>query len=294
MNLSSKDVDLFYRLTYCLFSYVNQRLSIVSGSKAPEDVRHLSFQEKLKIRAALWENTDLIDSHVKENPDKLSPDELAIIESWKHRVKGKFFLVAYLKQYAVFLMEADTELAFGVVALSQPFEATVGSHLPIYLETVLLPFKGKIIYDGVMAPYNISFGRGYRDGIKESYQQAKAKHGIITSLPFSLESKKQSDEDLLRFYLKNQQNRERYWEDIWDLIGKKPALRLLYHQEMGKIQSRNFKKRFREIGIEKGWFAVLEGMIVGSGATKEEAQKAVKSIVPSEKRVLIHIFQLGK
>lgn len=294
MNLSSKDVDLFYRLTYCLFSYVNQQLSIVSGSKAPEDVRHLSFQEKLKIRAALWENTDLIDSHVKENPDKLSPDELAIIESWKHRVKGKFFLVAYLKQYAVFLMEADTELAFGVVALSQPFEATVGSHLPIYLETVLLPFKGKIIYDGVMAPYNISFGRGYRDGIKESYQQAKAKHGIITSLPFSLESKKQSDEDLLRFYLKNQQNRERYWEDIWDLIGKKPALRLLYHQEMGKIQSRNFKKRFREIGIEKGWFAVLEGMIVGSGATKEEAQKAVKSIVPSEKRVLIHIFQLGK
>ena len=186
------------------------------------------YHSKKSSKSALLSgnNTDLIDSYVKENPDKLSLDELAIIESWKHRVKGKFFLVAYLKQYAVFLMEADTELAFGVVALSQPFEATVGSHLPIYLETVLLPFKGKIIYDGVIAPYNISFGRGYREGIKESYQQAKAKHGIITSLPFSLESKKQSDEDLLRFYLKNQQNRERYWEDIWDLIGKKPALRL--------------------------------------------------------------------
>jgi hypothetical protein len=294
MNLSPNDVELFYRLTFGVFAYINRKLSIVAGTKSPEDVRQSSFEDKVKIRDALWNNTDLIDSYVKENPDKLSLDELAIIESWKHRVKGKFFLVNYLKDYAVFLMEADVELALGVVPLSQPFEATVGSHLPLYLETVLLPFKGKIIYDGVIAPYNISFGKGYREGIKESYQQAKAKHGIITSLPFSLESKKQRDEDLLRFYLKNQQNRDRYWEDIWDLIGKKPSLRLLYHQEMGKIHSRTYKKRFRDIGIEMGWFAVLEGLIVGSGATKEEAQRAVKRIVPSEKRALVHIFQLGK
>jgi hypothetical protein len=267
---------------------------MVAGIKTPEDVRQSSFEDKVKIRDALWKNTDLIDSYVNGNPDRLSPEELTIIESWKHRLKGKFFLVAYLKQYAVFLMEADTELAFGVAALSTPFEVTFGSHLPVYVETVLLPFKGKITYDGVIAPYNISFGRGYREGIKESYQQAKAKHGIITSLPFSLESNKQSDEDLLRFYLKNQQNRERYWEDMWDLIGKKPALRLLYHQEMGRIHSRTYKKRFRDIGIEKGWFAVLEGLIVGSGATREEAQKAVKSIVPSDKRALVHFFQLGK
>jgi hypothetical protein len=69
---------------------------------------------------------------------------------------------------------------------------------------------------------------------------------------------------------------------------------LLYHQEMGKIQSRNYKKRLREIGIEKGYFAILEGMIVASGVTKEDAQKVVKGIVPSEKRALVHIFQLGK
>lgn len=146
----------------------------------------------------------------------------------------------------------------------------------------------------MMSPYNVSFGRGMRDGFKESFQEAKSKYGIVTSLPFSVESKKQSDEDLLRFYLKTKHNRDQYWEDIWILIGRKPALRLLYHQEMGKLQSRQFKKRLREIGIEKGFFAVLEGMIVASGVTKEEAQKAVKSIVPSEKRAWVHIFQVGK
>jgi hypothetical protein len=63
---------------------------------------------------------------------------------------------------------------------------------------------------------------------------------------------------------------------------------------MGRIHARTYKKRFRDIGIEKGWFAVLEGLIVGSWATKEEVQKAVKSIVPSEKRAWVHVFQLGK
>jgi len=63
---------------------------------------------------------------------------------------------------------------------------------------------------------------------------------------------------------------------------------------MGKIQSRSFKKNLREIGIERGAFAILEGMIVASGVTKEEAQQMAKKIVPSEKRAWVHIFQVGK
>jgi hypothetical protein len=145
-----------------------------------------------------------------------------------------------------------------------------------------------------MSVYRIGFGRGFRDNIKDSYQQAKAKYGIVTSLPFSIESKGESDEELLRFYLKSLQNRDQYREEILDLIGKKPAIRLLYHQEMGKIHARYHKKRFKEIGIEKGWFAVLEGMIVASGGTRDEAEQAAKRIVPSEKRAWLYCFQLGK
>ena len=293
MNLSPQDVILFYKLTYALQCFINRKLTIVQGAETPEDVRQLTSEEKIQIRNALWKNADLIDSFVKENPHNLTHEELDIVGSWRHRVKGRFILVSHLKKHSVFLKE-DEETAFGVLALSEPFEASLGSRLPIYLEGVLLPFKGKITYDGMIAPFNISFGRGYRQSFMELYQQAKAKHGIITSLPFSVESKKQSDEDLLRFYLKSQHNRDQYWEDIWVLIRKEPALRLLYHQEMGKIQSRNFKKRLREIGIEKGAFAILEGMIIAGGATKEEAQQMAKKIVPSEKRAWVHIFQMEK
>lgn len=75
---------------------------------------------------------------------------------------------------------------------------------------------------------------------------------------------------------------------------EKPALRLLYHQEMGRIHARYYRKRFSEVGISQGWFAVLEGLIVASGGSKEEAEQAAKRIVPSEKRSWVHYFQLGR
>lgn len=293
MKLSVQDVDLFYKLTYSLHCFVNRKLKVVQGGRTPEEVRELSFDQKVELRNALWAHPDLIDSFVTENPFRLSGDELEIVKSWNDFLQGRFILVSYQKKHAIFLDDEEL-VAYGVLALSDDFEMILGSHLPLVLETVLLPFKGVITYDGMMSPYNVSFGRGFRESFKSSFQEAKSKYGIVTSLPFSTESKKQTDEDLLRFYLKSKKNRDQYWDDIWTLIGRKPALRLLFQQEMGKIQSRQYKKRFREIGIEKGFFAILEGMIVAGGLTREEAQIAAKSIVPSEKRAWVHIFQVGK
>ena len=54
-------------------------------------------------------------------------------------------------------------------------------------ETVLLPFKGMIVYDGLMSSYRISFGPGIRRRLNESFKEAKARHGIVTSLPMSKE-----------------------------------------------------------------------------------------------------------
>ncbi|MGA2229282.1 MAG: hypothetical protein ABSH41_33035 [Syntrophobacteraceae bacterium] len=230
---------------------------------------------------------------MKENPFQLSSEEMDVVGSWKHRVKGRFILINHLKSHSILLHDSE-KIAYGVLGLHDELETVVGPDLPMIVETVLLPFKNRIIFDGLLSPYRVSFGKGFRTGIKDSYQQAKAKYGIVTSLPFSAGSKGQSDEDLLRFYLKSKQNRDQYWEDIWDLIGKKPALKLLYHQEMGKIHARHYRKRFQEIGISQGWFAVLEGLVVASGRSKDETEQAAKRIVPSEKGAWVHYLQLSR
>lgn len=292
MRLSAENVDLYYKLMNALLYFTNIKLSILENLQTPEDIRRIPLDEKVRLREALWKNADLIDAFTAENPFHFSDEEIEIVRGWKHFVQGRFVLLSHQKKYTVFFDEKN-QLGFGVLALTDDFQEMLGPRLPILVDTVLLPFKGEIIYDGLLSSYNLFFGRGIRERLKAAYQEAKAKHGIVTSLPFAVESKRVSDEDLLRYYLKNKRNREEHWEDIWLLLRKKPALHLLFHQEMGKIHSRSLKKKLREIGIEKGAFAILEGMIVAGGRNPEETLRVAKQIVPSEKRAWLYVFQVG-
>jgi hypothetical protein len=164
--------------------FVNQRLKVISDDVAsPAASFSLSPEARLKVRHAFLEHTELIQAFVDENPAHLVGDELDIVRSWQHLVHGNFYVFREWKKYTVFLSSAEQPVAYGVLGLSQPFEDLIGPYLPVLVETVLLPFKGMIVYDGLMSSYNVTFGGGIRRSLNESFKQAKARHGIITSLP---------------------------------------------------------------------------------------------------------------
>jgi hypothetical protein len=166
--------------------FVNQRKKVIPDNLArPEEFAALSPESQLKIRDALPVNVDLIESFAGENPAHFSEDELDIVRSWRHLVAGRFYVFRELAKYTVFLSTSSPGIAYGVLALSQPFEELIGPNLPILVQAVLLPFKGVIVYDGMMNAYNISFGPGIRRSLNETFKQAKARHGIVTSLPMS-------------------------------------------------------------------------------------------------------------
>lgn len=54
--------------------------------------------------------------------------------------------------------------------------------MPLYVETVLLPFMNRIIYDGLFSKYTISFGRGMREMLRDTYNKAKNNNQIIISI----------------------------------------------------------------------------------------------------------------
>lgn len=186
MLLNPHDIQLFFRLQHTLMFFVNRRLKVLPDELgSPKDFAALAPEDRLKVRDALLDHTDLIQSFVDDNPAGLPDDELAIVRSWEHLVAGKFYIFRELKQYTVFLSTGDPPVAYGVLALSQPFEELVGPYLPVLTETVLLPFKDRIVYDGLLNTYRISFGAGIRRSLNESYKEARARHGIVTSLPIS-------------------------------------------------------------------------------------------------------------
>jgi hypothetical protein len=181
--LTPQDADLFCKLHRSLMCFVNERLQIVPDVATPEQFSALLPATRLKVRKALLDEMDLIQLFVDANPFNLTDDELEIVRSWKHQFFGKFFVFRYLKNYTVFLSTEEPAVAYGVLALTQPFEELIGPYLPVWTETVLMPFKGKIIYDGLMSSFNISFGPGVRRNLNESYKHAKKRLNIVRSLP---------------------------------------------------------------------------------------------------------------
>jgi hypothetical protein len=186
MLLESHDLEQFHKLYKALMFFVNQHLKVIPDKiGSPEDFAALPPELRVKVREALNADLDLIELFAAENPDHLAEDELDIVRSWRHLVAGKFYVFRELKKYTVFLSTTSPTIAYGVLALSQPFEDFIGPYLPVLTQTVLLPFKGLIIYDGLLSSYNISFGPGILRNLNGDFKEAKARNGIVTSLPMS-------------------------------------------------------------------------------------------------------------
>ena len=179
MKVSEKDAELFFDLMWGLQCFVNQKNKINNNIKSLEEYIECSTEAKMEVRTALYSNITIIDSYVAENPQKLSVDKLEIISAWKNFVQGDFFIERYLKRCAMFI-ENDT--VYGVLGLHQNFDEIIPRYrLPMYVKAVLLPFKGKIIYDGLFEARDIFFGGGMKRDLKESYMKAKQNKHIIES-----------------------------------------------------------------------------------------------------------------
>src|SRR4051794_9669488 len=145
MQLPLEDVEQFFRLHRSLMFFVNRRLKVIDKKVAtPEKYSGLPHETRVEVHKALLEHTDLIDAFADENPFEFSDVDLEIVRSWKNLVSGTFYVFRYLKAHAVFLTDKEPVVAYGVLALFDPFEALIGSGLPRMVETTLLPFEGQI------------------------------------------------------------------------------------------------------------------------------------------------------
>ncbi|OGD52359.1 hypothetical protein A3K81_04165 [Candidatus Bathyarchaeota archaeon RBG_13_60_20] len=293
MKLAQKDLKQFLKLHKSLLLYTNQRLKLNRDATTINQLLNLGIKELMKVRDALYSQPSLIDDFIAENPSRLNSEELKAVSEWRNHVKGTFYILRYLKKYAIFLDEQSPAHAYGVLALSETLDEILGPGLPVRLEAVLLPFKDQIVYDGFVTPYNVIFGKGIRDDLNEEYREAKHRFGVVTSLPWTGDEKK-SDAELLKFYLKNNGTRLRYEEEIEELVNKDPANMKLYYRQMGEVHSRKIRKQLHGLGANDAWFAVIEGIVIASGASKEQVTSVLKHILPEDKREFTYIFHFKK
>ncbi len=186
MTLDLADGKLFFELMWKLQYYANQKRGLHKSISSAEDYAHLPTEKKLKAREALWENTELIEAYVQDDPDALPPEQLEIIRKWKGFIKGSFFILRHLKKGSIFIGKED--IVYAVHGILDPLDEVIPSYsLPQMVEAVLLPFKGRIIYDGLLSGYSIHFGGGIRSNLNRLYMNAKQRNRIITTIESDLE-----------------------------------------------------------------------------------------------------------
>jgi len=143
-----------------------------------------------------------------------------------------------------------------VYGLSDPFYHFFGKHLPTYVDTVLLPYKDKITFYGILKGGSIRLGSGYKRSLNQVYKEAKAKYGIITSLPHggnTLYDNKTPSEQLA-YFLKTKANREEF--------------------------------------DNKAYYATLQGHLISSAKTLKELKKNIDHIVPAAKKDWVYTFKM--
>lgn len=183
MKLSKEDADLFFRLMWDLQFFVKEQLGMLPDCRDVASYKNdCSFEEKAQVRDAVYDNPHLIKKFVQENPSGLSLEELAIVLGWQRFLRGEFFIERLLKKYAVFIPMGKDKQVYGVLGLYQSLDEIVHpSQLPTAVKAVLLPFKGKIIYDGMFNSYSVYFGGHYTADLKERYLVAKQNNRIVES-----------------------------------------------------------------------------------------------------------------
>ncbi len=183
MQLPPEQTARFYRIWLALLRYVNEQQQLVPTFPASEERNGLlPLSDEMHLRNALWADDGLRERFIAANPADLSSADLAVVASWRYRRAGAFYLVRALKKYTVFLSEDAPPRAYGVLGLSSPIKELTRGPLPVLAQTVLLPFEGQIIYDGLLQWYAVVFGPGIRARLNAEYRNAQEREGIITTL----------------------------------------------------------------------------------------------------------------
>ena len=283
MILTEKEYIKYLEIHLRLMFYVGKRKKLIPEMATIQEFMGYSRMDKFPIRNVVYENIHMLDDFIEESSGNLSEEDIEIIQGFKCFRQGTFYVVKLTKKYAYFLGE---KYVYGVHALGDPFQTFWGNSLPVMIETVLLPYKGKIVYDGFVQNYSVRFGKGIRDSIKNNCALAEAKYGMITQLPEKVDQSmlESSVERELLVMMKTKSSRENNWYEIERLLESYPELEPVYMREWGRINSRNKKKEIRGLEIKKRCFAIYNDTIILSGASEKKVRIEIEKIVPDDKK----------
>ncbi len=182
--LNQFEYDLFFKIHKNILLFANKIAKISKKFKKLDDWGEYSnfSNDACKLRNYLFDNKELIDRFIEKNPADLNQEELEITKNWKKAINDNFIIIKHLKKHSIFLHNKSSQF-YAIIGLMQPIEEVASKEcLPILVGAALIPFQGKIVYDGILSGGNVIIGNNYRREFNEKYMEDKRAKKIIEKI----------------------------------------------------------------------------------------------------------------
>ena len=181
MILTPEEYNAFLEVHLGLLYYTGKKHHQLKAGTSLQDFKDFPLEDKFECREYFNDHPGILEEFITQNQGKLSSGQMSILDGFRRSIMSDYFIIhKCLKKYAIFI-ESDSEKVFGVLGLSNPFQDFFHDS-PIIVKATILPYNGKIIYDGFLQSYGTYLGQNMTWEYDEIYKEAKQNRQIITSL----------------------------------------------------------------------------------------------------------------
>ena len=185
MRLSNRDAKEFYEIWFKLLQAINEKHNI-SPSLTKFVLGEVNMLEASKIRDYIWTHPESIEE-VVDNYEKFgfNERELSVLEAWSNKhAYSEFVLVEHRSNHTIFMNSKDDNRLYAVHGIFNSLKKIYPARLvPIKMKTALIPFKNKIIYDGIFEEMYFDEDEIPHEMLPQTYREAKKKWGTSFTLP---------------------------------------------------------------------------------------------------------------
>lgn len=276
LSLNESDRDEFLFLQKSLILFTNAQMGICNKFKTIEDLNledHKDIADGIMpIREKMYDERNL---EVFCGAEKtLNEQQIKIVKSWQAVYADDFFIIKHLKDQTVLMTKKEDKL-YGVVGISGGLDLFFqNERLPILIHTKLLPFKGKIVYDGFFGYHNIQFGSNIKKDLITVYNRIKGAQGIISQSDESacLENltTRKDEAELIQYYVKQSLKDGFFPQKAWQLVNNSEDNRAVFEHEYAKYFSKYQKSSLANCKeIKAMHYAMYRDCVIGVSETKK-------------------------
>ena len=141
-----------------MLEYTNNKYKVNNNINKIYKQEGLNARDLKSINDYLFDNKQILDEFVEDNCYKFNKEELDIVSGYKTAIKGdNLVVVGYERDYTK-ILSSDGKIYMVKGVRDNIDKVLKNFELPVIINTTLLMFKDKIIYNGFISSYQINIG----------------------------------------------------------------------------------------------------------------------------------------